>query len=409
MNTTNQTNTVNTTTSLTAFQPISAYNNTVINTSNITSSVNLAKSYAWNANQKFANSHSNYLSLGDLINTFTTNNIPLAIANAMKTFGSMHSYQKWDDLLLCKAYPLTLDNILIDTTLQRQLDIGHLCRIINNFDHNAVMPVNVYCNDAMPGKYIAFDGMHTSSALFLIAKYLGLSNDLDRCVVPGAIYSSKEKPVIRRNFIYMSTDSKKPMDAIDIFQQMVYGVRTDGSIIPEWVNAEKKQQILEKYNMFATHSKFGDQNQPGALHTMTEFLNDTYSLRTIENFCEYFNAVCGASRAVDTKESWLLFDLFHSCGRSNITVDSQYIQIVADTLNNVMGGTFDSIKFMNRATSAYDEWFRQVVSTTGTLQGISRSEKKIGLVYLNAVLAKHTSLQLPLPSVSWTPFPQYII
>jgi hypothetical protein len=207
----------------------------------------------------------------------------------------------------------------------------------------------------------------------------------------------------------MNTVSSKRFDPIDLYHQMLFGVRTDCNYQDYWLLADSKQKILEKSNMFATHAKFGDTDKPGALHTMTEFLNDTYSLTITEHFCEYFSAVCDAKRPVDTKESWLMYSFFDACEKAKITVDSAYIQTVADTLNTVMGGKFDVIKFMNYGTNAYNEWFRNVISTTGTLQGIQRPEKKIGNVYLHAVLEKHTSLELPVPQPSWTPYPQHII
>lgn len=368
------------------------------------------QTYADAANSRFYKSKSQYVSLEDLLVRHTQK--PLhknALTNATNIF--LRSYgnviNEWDDLKICKALPLPLDKILVDITLQRMLDINHLTKIVAGFDPNSVMALNVYCDDSMPGYYICFDGMHTASALYTIAAALRLQNELDKCIVPGSLYYSNQKSVIRSNFVYLNSVGKQPLIQIDLFQQMVFGVRTDGSTNPEWLLAEQKQQYLEKAGLFATHTKFGDAHEPGAFHTMTELLSNKYDISITEQFCTYFKEICGSNRPVATKESWLIYNFFRHCQRNKINVTKSYIKEVARALNLSCpsSGQFDANEFCSLAVTAYDNWYRTYYSSNGTLQGIRREEKIIGAVYLNAVLAKYTNLPIPVINTAWFPAP----
>lgn len=363
-------------------------------------------SYADKVNSRFYKSESHYVTIPELLEHYTF--LPAAkdlVNNTKRFFYNKYKskYQSWDDIKLCESIPVPLSKILIDITLQRVLDVNHLCKIVNEFDENAALAIKVYRSDLRPDYYTCYDGMHTVTALFLIANALGLETNLDECIVPVNISHSKQKPVIRHNLVYLNTTAAKRFDLIDLYHQYLFGTRTDGSEYPEWLVAEQKQQLLESAGMFATHFKFGDSTKPGAFPVMSEFLNTKYSIDITKHFCEYFKAVCNVSRAVETKESWLLYDFFKACELAEIDVSQPgYIQAVADALNTACNGEFNAIKFYNYATTAYDNWYRNQ-SMFNNLKGIQRKEKSIGSVYLHAVLSKHTTLTLPFPKGLWYP------
>ena len=65
------------------------------------------------------------------------------------------------DLKLCKAIMVPMDKILIDTTMQRSLNLRHVLNILQHFRSTMVMAIQVYEDENKPGYYIAWDGQHT--------------------------------------------------------------------------------------------------------------------------------------------------------------------------------------------------------------------------------------------------------
>jgi len=370
------------------------------------------QSYADAANSRFHKSKSQYVTLPELIDMYAKSAFTLKDLHYSKdAFASKfkHAYKNWKDIQLCRAFPFPLSDLVIDITLQRALDINHLCNIVTNFNPYAVRPINVYEDTSMPGKYICYDGMHTATTLFIIAEVLGFSNNLSQCIAPGAVSQSHEKSVIRHNFVYMNSEGVKKLDGVDLFQQMVFGVRTDGSVFLNWSLAEKKQQLLEKAGIFVTNKKFGDTKKPGAFAALTQFLDDTYDLSITEQFCKYFVEICDSNRPVGTKESWLMYDFFYNCQKSNIKVTDTYIKKVADAMNAACGGTYHPIKFYLYSKTAHENWYKKYFSADKTLRGITRNENRIGAEYLNAVLAKYSNVKTPTLHNGWFVDPSDIL
>ena len=65
---------------------------------------------------------------------------------------------------------------------------------------------------------------------------------------------------------------KNPLDFIDTYKQMVYGVRVDGASNEDWIDTEQKQQYLEDAGLFATNNKFGDEDEEGAFTLLADTL-----------------------------------------------------------------------------------------------------------------------------------------
>lgn len=264
------------------------------------------------------------------------------------------------------------------------------------------MPICVYEDPAAPGKYVCWDGQHTIIMLYIIyAQILGEDvNDID---VPIVIYPSTMKAEMRECFIMLNGEAKQPLDPIDIFYQKIYGVRTDGSVNADWLLSEAKQQALESHDMFATNEKFGDEKQPGALTVLTELINDDFSLEVTQAFCKYFKAVCDSNRPVRPKESWMLYNYFYLCDVQGIIVDDQYISDVATALQVVDSGDFNALEFFSTAKESYQEWFRlNKPNPDGTLWGITYPEKRLGVTFLIAQIAK-AGVKVPkYGSAPWT-------
>lgn len=354
--------------------------------------------YADKINQQFYKTKSHYVTLKERLRSVVSNETYLqsVLDDSIEDFKERNpQYKKWSDITLCSAQTTTLDKIAIDTTLQRLLVFFWAMSILDSFWEIQAEPIRVYEDPACPGKYVCWDGQHTAIVLFIIAS-MALGEDISKCEIPIVIYPSSQKDEMRRVFMAANGDGKRPLDAIDKYQQMVFGVRTDGSTIESWLVAEQKQQWLEKAKMFATHAKFNDDVQPGAYARMNELM-DTKNFKPIitKYFTQYFTAVCRSSRPVQPKESWMLYEYFNLCEiDASINVTDKYIRDVAKALKVVGHGDFDSIDLASRARSSWQDHYRNNISWEGTLRGIQYPEKRLGLTFLIEQIRK-AGVQVP--------------
>lgn len=343
-------------------------------------------------NQQFNKSQSHYVNLKQRLRTVLNNETYLqsVLEDSIEDFKERNpQFTKWRDLNLCLAQKTTLDKIAIDTTLQRLLAFYWAMQILDGFWEIQVEPIRVYEDPACPGKYVCWDGQHTAIVMFIIASMV-LGEDISNCEVPIVIYPSSQKDEMRQVFMAANGDGKRPLDAIDKYQQMVFGVRTDGSTIPNWVVAEQKQQWLESAKMFATNLKFNDTDMPGAYARMNELMDTkNYEPVITKHFTKYFTAVCRSSRPVQPKESWMLYDYFKLCENDpNIEVTDSYIRSIAKALKVVAHGDFDSADLWSRAMSSYQNYYRNSMRNGFDLLGIRYPERPLGLTFLIAQIAK---------------------
>jgi hypothetical protein len=363
------------------------------------------QSYADTINQQFYKSKSHYVSLDQrLVDTIGNDRYrKTVVSESVNEFLTRNpNFSTWSDFKFCRCEQTTLDKIVIDITLQRMLNIIHACGILDKFQQIRVMPISVYEDTLAPGKFVCWDGQHTAIVLLLIAAY-ALKLDPAKCQVPIVVYESSQKAEMRENFMELNGDAKLPLDLIDYFHQMVFGVRTDKSKNSEWLIVESKQQALEKAGIFATHLKFGDTDQAGALSRLEELMDTkNYDLIITQQFCKYFTAVCGSSRPVQPKEVWMLYEYFRLCQKEGITVNDAYIAGVAKSLQ-FENGDFDPIKLANRAKTSYQQhWINNNLSIDGSLRGITYPERRLGLTFLIEQIKKNFSGTVPKGNPLWT-------
>ena len=364
--------------------------------------------HAATVNQQFHQSKSQYVDLATRLKSSIRSDAfwTCLVDATVEEFNIRSSHiKKWADFELCQSKETTLDKIVIDTTLQRILNLTHVTNILDNFQPIKVMAISVYEDPAAPGKYVCWDGQHTATALYIIAsRSLGL--DLSKCIVPITIYKSCLKSKMRESFIALNSYAKLPLDQIDIYQQMLFGTRTDSSKNSEWVLAESKQQALENANMFATNAKFCDTDKPGALSRLDELMDKKYDLIITQQFCRYFVAVCNSSRPVQPKECWLMYDYFKLCQKEGILVDDNYIKGIANSLNISGNGSFNSKELVKKAKESYDNWYCTihqipVYGTDGKKTKIKYSESD-ALPFLIKQISKNFNGTVPLTADTWT-------
>jgi hypothetical protein len=310
-------------------------------------------------------------------------------------------FKSIEDIELCKAVDATLDQILIDTTMQRQVNFKHILDILDNFRNTMVMPIQVYEDPERPGKYIAWDGQHTALDLYIICTMVFgvLPKDF---VIPVNVYPTKHKLEIRRNFILLNGEAKAPLDFIDNFRQMVFGVRTDGATDQGWVDAEKKQQYFERASLFATSNKFGDEDKPGAFTLladtiMTKNLSKAKDPEVTRMFAEYWTYL-NQSRPVQAKEARQLYEYFNLCFEQDIKVDSKYLREFAEFTKEYFEANFgESGMFWNKVRLAYTNWYAKANPESYAEHGLKgfSTEMRTGIPFLIAQLKKSTKLKTP--------------
>lgn len=217
------------------------------------------------------------------------------------------SITKFEQLRLCKSQLAKLNQILIDDTMQRKLDIDWVIEILSNFNEFQIQPVQVYCVDGNDALFASWDGQHTAVVLYIVA--VMILNDTDNVEIPVTIYEVSLKSEIRNNFVKgNSKQGKKLLDPIDLFMQKIYGVRVDDSNYPDWIEAELKQQYIEQNGLFLTSEKFGDTDQPGAISRLDEI--NKFKPEVIKELAMYLGVSAQDQRAVDPKEIYIMGNWF---------------------------------------------------------------------------------------------------
>jgi len=310
-------------------------------------------------------------------------------------------WEKFSDINLCNAIDVSMDAILIDETMQREVNMRHILKILSYFSESMVMAIQVYEDPERPGKYIAWDGQHTSIALYIIlTKVFG--ERTAKAMVPVVVYSSKQKLEIRRNFILLNGDAKETLDFIDIYKQQVYGVKVDGSTDLEWLDTAKKNDYFAAAGLFATNSKFGDEDEPGAFTLLADTLMSK-SLKTRKHpevtrmFAEYW-AYLNEDRPVRAKEARQLYEYFNLCYEQGITVDKDYLlKMVAFTKEFFEANFGEDGEFWNKVRMSYTRWYKNANPESYAEFGLKgfTTEMRTGIPFLIAQMKHSTDLKTP--------------
>jgi len=322
-------------------------------------------SYAADKNARFSNTASNIRSVKERWDE-TYKNLPLAerqtIDYALEA--AVNEFQRRNPTItsfrklrkeLARAIDIKMPQIKIDGTMQRQLDIQWVLKLLNVFVTTKVIPIQVYQPDPKKEEYLAWDGQHTLVLLWLICTQIFAENTTD-IEIPVVIYSSHLKPKMRQSFIDLNGPAgKRGLDAFDHFEQMVFGVRIDGSKNPLWILAEQKQTVLESHGLFLTAKKFGDLDEPGAISRAQEVMK--YSPEVLGWICDYLVHVGAQTRAVEEKEMVMISYFFESCRLAKITPSKKMIADIAGVAKNHWEADFSPTSiFWAKASNAYKNW-----------------------------------------------------
>lgn len=365
--------------------------------------------YANGINQRYVCAKSHFISLRERLNDALVR-APIYDTQLLSVIAEFkrrnNQWTKFEDLTLCRALSTSMDKILIDTTMQRSLNLRHVLKILLYWQSTMAMAIQVYEDPSKPGYYIAWDGQHTAIALYIIlTKIFGQSTA--EAMVPIVVYNVKQKLEIRRNFILLNGDAKEELDFIDKYIQQVFGCKIDLATDQEWVDTAEKNDYLAAAGLFATHSKFGDEDKPGAF----TLLADTLMSKTLKTrkpvdvtrmFAKYWTFL-NVERPVDAKEARQLYEYFNLCHEQGITVDDDYLLEMVQFTKDKFDADFSPTgPFWDKVRMAYETWYRKANSFSTDVdkngEVIVRgfvTEMRTGIPFLIAQMKKSTSLKVP--------------
>lgn len=332
-----------------------------------------AQSYATQKNAQYKNEATNFVDLGTRLKDAIAN---LPHFRAIGLRGSLNAscnawlerfshVKEFSQLNLVKTLTVPLSDILIDITMQRKLDLSWVLTILSKFREVQAQPLQVYQVVDTSGDlgyyptgeslYASWDAQHTGVVFYIIAVWI-LKLDPTKVMVPVNIYPVKMKSEIRQNFVSTnSSDGKKLLEDIDLFMQMVFGVRLDGNENTDWKSAELKQQFLEQADLFVTNEKFGDTNQPGAISRMQEI--NAYSPDIIRKFCLYSSTI-PVPRPIASQEIEILCKFFDLAKKGGIDYTDQEVLDIGNHLHQLFDSNFhESSPFWEKVRSAYNNWW----------------------------------------------------
>jgi hypothetical protein len=265
-----------------------------------------------------------------------------AIQAFKKSYPNVKDFNNRKLFRLVQANDIPLMDIMIDTTMQREPDLQWILKIITNFRDYQAQPMQVFGHGALWG---AWDSQHTALAMYLIARD-ALNLDLTTVMVPANIYDVTSRADLRNLFISMNTTTgknagKKPLDIIDIFEQMIYGVEVDGVTDQDWVDAHAKWEHLEAAGVFVTADKFNNTMQVGALSRLNEVMES--SVEVVRQFAVYAGHIVDVQqRSINSKESPIIIEFLNLCEQQDIVYSDADIVDLANHCISLFEANFDA-------------------------------------------------------------------
>ena len=273
-----------------------------------------------------------------------------------------------------KKERVKLKQMLINATIQREVDPEWVLKIVGKFDPFFVNIIRLYpvLNGKAEQKLFAiWDGQHTTLSLLCIAMYaFDMSfEDAMELEVPTAIYPGRDVAKLRKRFIGVHDDTmSKRLDKIDLYMQYVWAVRNNGDTDPWSMRFEEIQCALEEFNCFFTHDKFGDTDKPGAVSRPTEIFPKgrdvtKWKSSVLRRVFQYHNMYL-ADQPIEPLEIDNMAHIFRACDLQAIVVDDDYVRefgkyLAAVTKNTWAKGYTNKQLKHKLVSSAYKSWFNR--------------------------------------------------
>lgn len=260
-------------------------------------------------------------------------------------------YPEWktfQDIPLPKAVLKSVKQVVIDTTLQRDVDFMHLINIITNFNPFVIQALCVYSPKDGIDKVLGmigqipddlsslWEGQHTGLALYAIATQLfGMEDDAE-ILIPCVIGADATRAQMREAFDILSSDGRKSFETHDYHRSWVMAYRVDGDVNKNRnLVAHLKQQALEEVGLFVTSKDSDDKDNPGAFSNLAEF-GKNFSVPVHTAFARLVLALDGTKkveRTVQGKMSPQLYYYLERCEEEGIQFTEDFFRETATALN----------------------------------------------------------------------------
>jgi len=305
------------------------------------------------------------------------------LLNAQNAFVQKNPNLTAQNMNLPLAHMVPLSEIMIDDTMNRPVNWKHLMNIVLNFTPELVDAIRVYVDQNSPGKYIAWDGQHTTLALYILFG-LVYGADLSKVMVPVVLNRSNDKKVIRLNFILHNSSVKKggikqELSELDLFGQQVFGVRIDGSTNPTWIESEAKQTALENAGLYL-HPGDGQLVLPGAIVQPQKFISAP--LHVAQMVCKFEEKrLIRAQREIDGQEYQIIEALMNEFYNSDIELDDQDYITMVDIFYKSFNIDFrgkNKVSFYRNLDNAFENWYNAANNLKpGQWQAMTDTQKRM--------------------------------
>jgi hypothetical protein len=305
------------------------------------------------------------------------------LLNAQNAFVQKNPNLTAQNMNLPLAHMVPLSEIMIDDTMNRPVNWKHLMNIVVNFTPELVDAIRVYVDQNSPGKYIAWDGQHTTLALYILFG-LVYGADLSKVMVPVVLNRSNDKKVIRLNFILHNSSVKKggikqELSELDLFGQQVFGVRIDGSTNPTWIESEAKQTALENAGLYL-HPGDGQVVLPGAIVQPQKFISAP--LHVAQMVCKFEEKrLMRVQREIDGQEYQIIEALMNEFHNSDIELDNQDYTTMVDIFYKSFNIDFrgkNKVSFYRNLDNAFENWYNAANNLKpGQWQAMTDTQKRM--------------------------------
>lgn len=270
-------------------------------------------------------------------------------------------HETWDSISnsLSEAQSCKLSEIKIDDTMNRPLNWDHLINILNNFSPTRAMPICVYRDKLALDYLTAWEGQHTTIALYIISVLI-YGRDPEDVIIPIVINKSSNKEDVRINFIGQASGDKEELTPLDLHKQKIHGVLTDKSTNPDWILDTEKYKLYSSVGMFLTAKAYGDSDQPGAITHVDSIIKSKIS--TLKTFCNYWShRKVYEDRRVETKEIIHMNHLFVLAENQDIVWNDSDIKTIVDIFWKAFKCEFTGTAHINifwrKLVKSYDRWY----------------------------------------------------
>ena len=299
-----------------------------------------------------------------------------------------------------KKERLKLKNMLINASIQREVDAEWILKILGNFDPFFVNIVRLYPINKRKGLYAIWDGQHTTIVLICVAMFaFGMSlKEAMELEIPIAIYPGRDVSKLRKRFIGVHDNTMtKPLDKIDLYMQHVWAVRNNGDKDPWSMRFEEIQSALEEFNCFFTHEKFGDTDKPGAVSRPSEIFPsgrdvDKWKSSVLRRVFQYHNMYL-SNKPIEPLEIDNMAHIFRACDIQGITVDDDYVREFGKYLgavtNNTWAKGYTNYQLKHKLVSnAYNSWYRRQDEQTKNAYKSRCNQTEVAPTWICQAIAK---------------------